>query len=209
MILSIQNSSLPHLEHKDSEIWGQSVQFENENALITAASGTGKTSLFHLLNLSLQPEKGDYLIDGQSTKSLTEKDIARIRKNQIASVFQEFALFEDLSLWDNLQIKNQLTQHLTKEHIEGLLEQVGLIDKRNQNCASLSFGQKQRLCFVRAMCQPFDYLLLDEPFSHLDENNIDILKSILLRELAERNANYILLSLGYDYGLDFDKNYQL
>ena len=70
---------------------------------------------------------------------------------------------------------------------------------------TLSLGQKQRVSIIRSLCQPFDFLLLDEPFSHLDESNIEILSSIIHQELDNQNAGFIMTTLNNEYLFKYDK----
>ena len=76
---------------------------------------------------------------------------------------------------------------------------------KDQLVETLSLGQKQRTAIIRSLCQPFDFLLLDEPFSHLDESNIEILTSILNQELDYQNAGFIMTTLNNEYLFNYDK----
>ncbi len=66
-------------------------------------------------------------------------------------------------------------------------------------------GQQQRVAIIRSLCQPFDFLLLDEPFSHLDKENIKIISKIINEEIKKQNASIILTSLDNEYFFDYDK----
>lgn len=212
MELSLQKIKANYLEPSKieaSDIWDEYVNFEHENILITAPSGTGKTSLFNILYLKHFDSSGDYFINGTSCQKLNDKDISKLRESSISVVFQDLRLFDDLSLIDNLLLKNDLTHHYSLEEIKSLIVQVGLKEQMYQKTKTLSFGQKQRAAVIRALCQPFEWLILDEPFSHLDSNNIAIIRSLILKELEKRSANIILLSLEDHYDFPFDKKYAL
>ena len=73
----------------------------------------------------------------------------------------------------------------------------------------MSYGQRQRIAIIRALCQPFDFLLLDEPFSHLDADNIQKAIDLILEICNAENAGMMLVSLGEDYGISFDKRLEL
>jgi len=82
---------------------------------------------------------------------------------------------------------------------------LGVASILNQSCGTMSYGQRQRIAIIRALCQPFDYLLLDEPFSHLDEANVKAACALIRAVCAEQNAGYILVSLGENYFMEYDE----
>lgn len=97
---------------------------------------------------------------------------------------------------ENLALKNGLTAFKTPGQIERLLEAAGIAAKRDTPAGKLSFGQQQRVAFVRCLCQPFDFILLDEPVSHLDAANGGILAGLLLEEAQVQGAAVIVTSVG-------------
>ncbi len=119
--------------------------------------------------------------------------------------FKIFKLFPKLTLWENIKIKNNLTNFKTDEHILMLIDKLGLSEKKDQLVETLSLGQRQRVSIIRSLCQPFDFLLLDEPFSHLDESNIEILTTILDQELEDQDAGFIMTTLNNEYLFKYEK----
>ena len=79
----------------------------------------------------------------------------------------------------------------------------------NRPVSTLSQGERQRIAIIRAMCQPFAWLLLDEPFSHLDEANIAIARQLMLERITEEGAGFLLAGLGFDYGFQTNLEIQL
>ena len=69
----------------------------------------------------------------------------------------------------------------------------------------MSYGQQQRVALIRALCQPLDFLLLDEPISHLDDRNSDVMRDIILRETERQGAAIIVTSIGKHIDLNYDK----
>jgi len=119
--------------------------------------------------------------------------------------FKILNFFPKLTLWENIKIKNNLTNFKTDDHILMIIDKLGLSEKKDQLVETLSLGQKQRVSIIRSLCQPFDFLLLDEPFSHLDESNIEILTDIINQELENQNAGFIMTTLNNEYLFKYDK----
>jgi ABC-type lipoprotein export system ATPase subunit len=193
-----------------SEIWSKEVSFEKgTNYLISASSGAGKTSLFAYLFGERKDYRGDILFDERKIAALGDNEWNNIRRNKISHVFQGLRLFEGLTVFENIVLKNRLTGFKKTKEIKELLRRVGLSDKENEKVEHLSFGQQQRAAVIRALCQPFDFLLLDEPFSHLDKTNTEILSEIIREELQNRQAGMVLCSLGEEYSFDYSRMIKL
>ncbi len=193
-----------------SEIWSKEVTFQRgENYLLRASSGKGKSSLLSYIFGERVDYKGNILFDQNKIKTLTSGQWVEIRKTKISYVFQGLRLFSELTAMENIVIKNQLTNHKALQDIRLLFEKFGLEDKMDEKVARLSFGQQQRIAIIRALCQPFDFLLMDEPFSHLDEKNIMIVAEIVKEELVQRNAGLLLSTLGEEYPFDYQQRLEL
>ena len=201
--LSAEESSL-------SEIWGNDVCFQKgENHLITAVSGAGKSSLFSYLFGERRDFSGNVKYDDRNINSLKENEWSKIRQNNISLVFQGLRLFAELTAMENINLKNSLTNHKTQDEIMYMFECVKLIDKCNEKTSRLSFGQQQRVAIIRALCQPFDFLLLDEPFSHLDHDNIEIMTELINREVSKKNAGLLICTLGDEYMFTYHRKWKL
>ena len=171
--------------------------------LIKANSGHGKSSVLNFIYGS------NHNYTGKVDYSNTEASIFNLRKTEISYVFQDFKLFPSLTLFENIQLKNKLTHYKSIEQIEELIEKMQLSHRRDSLVATLSLGQRQRVAIIRALCQPFNFLLLDEPFSHLDSSNIKIIVRILNKELEERQASVIITALDDLPFFEFDKTINL
>jgi len=168
--------------------------------LIKANSGHGKTSILNFIYGSSTNFDGQINYNG-----VFNNNVFDFRKTKISYVFQDFKLFPSLTVFENIQLKNTLTNHKTVEEIDHLIEQVLLGHKKDSLIKKLSLGQKQRVAILRALCQPFEFLLLDEPYSHLDKENILIISDIIIQEIEKRNAGLIMTSLDETSIFDFDK----
>lgn len=171
--------------------------------LIRASSGRGKTSLLNFIygNNTHFDGKINYLT------SLKHSSPFDFRERKMSYVFQDLKLFSELSLVENIQLKNILTKYKTTEEIDEWIDRVGLSHKKDAPAKTLSLGQRQRVAILRALCQPFDFFLMDEPFSHLDAKNVGIVVSIILEELESQQAGLIITSLGEEKFFNYD--YQL
>lgn len=186
-----------------SDIYLQNkVVFEKgKKYLVKANSGHGKTSILNFIYGS------NTNFDGKINynTSFDKNDVFNLRKTKISYVFQDFKLFSNLTVFENIQLKNVLTNSKTITEIEDLINKVKLSHKRDSLVKNLSLGQRQRVAIIRAICQPFSFILLDEPFSHLDKENIKILSEILNKEIEKQDAGLILTSLDAEYFFDYDK----
>lgn len=163
---------------------------------IHAESGGGKSSLLSFIYGNRNDYSGEILFDNKNTRELNIPQWCDIRRHHIALLPQEMRLFPELTAFENIQLKNELTNKKTKEEIEELLEILGIRDKIDSKVAKLSIGQQQRVAFIRSICQPFDFIFLDEPVSHLDETNNRIVAKIVEREAEKNNAGIISTSVG-------------
>ena len=191
----------------ESEISSSDIYLQNEivfekgkKYLLKANSGHGKSSILNFIYGSNKNYNGKIIFEG-----VEDYSVIFLRRTKLAYVFQDFKLFSNLTLWENIKIKNNLTKYKTDEQILILIEKLGLLHKKNQLVETLSLGQKQRVSIIRSLCQPFDFLLLDEPFSHLDEDNIRILTNIINEELENQNSGLILTTLNNEYLFQYDK----
>lgn len=164
-----------------SDVWHQLLTLQRGEAyLVEAASGTGKSSLCSYIYGYRNDYQGIICFGEKNIRSLSVHDWVEIRKRSISMLFQELRLFTELTAWENVQLKNSLTGFKSKKEIKAWFEQFGIADKWDTPVAKMSFGQQQRVALVRALCQPFDFIFLDEPISHLDEENGWIMSRILV-----------------------------
>lgn len=194
----------------DSDVWHQNVEFEKGHFyLIEAASGTGKSSLCSYIYGYRDDYQGIICFDGNNVRQLGINDWVNIRKSSLSMLFQELRLFPELTALENVLLKNSLTGFRKKKDIRDLFFELGIADKMNIVVGKLSFGQQQRVALIRALCQPFDFLFLDEPVSHLDEVNAKNMARVLTEEAMKLGAGIIVTSIGKRLELDYTKKMML
>ena len=194
------NNLLPTYFNEDrkqtSEVWGKDLHFEKgENIKIVAPSGSGKTSIMHFLYGLRNDYNGTIQYDNSSIKNFSLEDFSRYRKDNISIVFQDLRLFSEQTVLENIDIKRQLNPYHPQEKITEMAERLGIGSKLKTKSKTCSYGEQQRVAIIRALMQPFDFLLLDEPFSHLDEKNAQTAMKLMLEEAENRKAAIIFADL--------------
>ncbi|HSK93104.1 MAG TPA: amino acid ABC transporter ATP-binding protein [Candidatus Angelobacter sp.] len=177
---------------------------QREAVMILGRSGSGKTTLLRCINFLEEPTVGAIEVDGLRVEADPLRGRDRQHREQIRQlrmrtgmVFQEFNLFPHMSVIDNLLEAPTRVLGLPKreaiERAEGLLDKVGLAEKRDEFPARLSGGQKQRVAIARALCMEPKVLLFDEPTSALDPELIgEVLK--VMEELAHEGTTMIVVT---------------
>lgn len=188
-----------------SDIWLKRVDFnKGETVLIEAASGKGKSSLAAFLFGYRKDYQGNILFDGKDTKELDKKDWAKIRKTSISMMFQELRLFPELTAMKNIEMKRPLADY-SDAYVDELFRLLGIEELKDRPCGLMSYGQQQRVAFIRALVQPFDFLIADEPISHLDDENAEIMADIITRLTKLTGAGVIITSIGKTLPLHYDR----
>lgn len=143
-----------------SEVWGQDISFEKGHLyLVEAESGKGKSTFCSYVMGFRHDYEGRVLFDDNNTLDLSVLQWVDIRRAHISHLFQELRLFPELTAWENVQIKNKLTGFKDDKQIKEWFERLGIGDKLDAKIGRMSFGQQQRVAMIRALVQPFDFLL--------------------------------------------------
>lgn len=180
-----------------SQIWLRDFSFERgKNYLLEAASGSGKSSLCSFIYHNRRDYRGTISYDSRDARSLTADEVSLLRCRHIALLPQELRLFGELTAIDNVRLKNNLTGHFTEKEIREMFERLGIAERADRPVSQLSIGQMQRVALIRALCQPFDFILLDEPVSHLDEANNLIAAQLVSEKAVRQGASVIATSVG-------------
>lgn len=208
------SSVLPHVfkdaEDMHSDIWNNDPVFEKGKLyLVEADSGKGKSTFCSYLLGYRNDYSGNICFDANDIASFSTRDWVNIRRSNISHLFQELRLFPELTAMENVEIKNSLTHQQTERQIRQWFEALGIAEKMNQKIGKMSFGQQQRVAMIRALAQPFDFIVVDEPISHLDDSNAATMGAIMMAEAKKQGAGVIVTSIGKHMKLDYDKIFQL
>ncbi len=199
MVISLKNVEPDFLEKEKTEnsaIWKKAITFtKGKNIQIVAPSGSGKTSLVHFLYGLRKDYGGSILFDTKEIKKLNSVDVADLRANEMSIIFQDLRLFKNFSVLQNLEIKRALSPYHPTSLITEMAARLGIANKLSQQAGTCSYGEQQRIAIIRALQQPFQFIFLDEPFSHLDENNSKKAIELIEEEAEKRGAAIILADL--------------
>lgn len=166
---------------------------DGQTLLITGNSGTGKTTLLHLLGGLLQPEKGEILINNQNIQALTASKQDAFRGQSVGMILQKSFFIESLSVLDNVLLASWIAKGVkAKEKAWSILDNLGLKDHVNKLPHQLSIGQQQRVNIARALINNPSVILADEPTSSLDDENA-LIVARLLSDLAKEYQSSLII----------------
>lgn len=179
-----------------SQVWNSDVSFQKgEKIQLVAPSGSGKTSLIHFLYGLRRDYAGEILFNNKNIARFDAEEQAASRRQFTSIVFQDLRLFREKTVRENLEIKRMLMPFHAEDRIKDMAGRLGIGSKLDKPCRTCSYGEQQRIAIIRALQQPFDFLLLDEPFSHLDNANIRLALELIEEEAALRKAAVIMADL--------------
>lgn len=185
-----------------SHVWRREITFrKGEYYVVEAASGTGKSSLCAYIYGNRRDYIGTIRFDDTDIRSISPSHWQQIRRTQLAYLPQELDLFPELTALDNIRLKNGLTNHVDDETIHAWLRELGIDSRTHYPVGKMSIGQQQRVAIIRSICQPFTFLIIDEPVSHLDNRNNEIAARIILSEAERQGATIIATSVGNRIGI--------
>jgi len=184
------------LGKQPTEIWNQKLTLKSgQKLIIEAPSGKGKSTFLNIIFGIRTDFTGDMMFDQNSVSNNSNFNWDLARKSKISMVHQGLELFDELSAWQNVVLKNNITQFKPEADIHQLFEVLEISSLQDKKAKKLSFGQRQRVAIIRALCQPYSWLLLDEPFSHLDYETASKALDLIIKESEAQSAGVLLTSL--------------
>ena len=173
---------------------------------IMGPSGSGKTTLLHLMGLLDQPTSGRIMIDGLDILGLTDYEKTMFRLYKLGYVFQDYALVPDLTVMENVSLPAMLRKDRSEEQVKkdsyGILQRIGLCDRKDHLPRELSGGQQQRVSIARAMVNRPEILFADEPCANLDSENSKMVLE-LFHEINEEMKQTIIMVSHEDWHKEY------
>jgi putative ABC transport system ATP-binding protein len=168
-----------------------------EVVLILGPSGSGKTTLLSMIGAILRPTSGEISINGERISGMSERELPRVRRQQIGFVFQGFNLLKSLTVQENVQVAlnlNGVRGREAREKSQGVLTELGLGDRLGFHPADLSGGEKQRVSIARAIVSQPKVILADEPTGNLDSKTGRQIGQILRGLAQDHGATVVIVT---------------
>jgi lipoprotein-releasing system ATP-binding protein len=183
-----------------------------ESIALIGASGTGKSTLLHLLGTLDRPTAGRVLFDGQDVAGWSDAALARLRRTEIGFVFQFYNLLGEMTALENAMLPALIQRASVPEARESAaaaLHEVGLGDRRGHRPGELSGGEQQRVAVARALVGRPRVILADEPTGNLDPKTSEVIWDLFLRLQAERQLAFVIATHNHELARKADRGYRL
>lgn len=196
-MLQVENltKSYPGADGKLLVLDGVSFDMKRSETLaLTGESGSGKSTLLHLIGGLDQPDKGCITLNGVEMTSLDDRGRAALRRGTVGIIFQQFNLIPSLTVAANIAFQARLAGRHDPGWVELITDRIGLTDQLAKYPEALSGGQQQRVAIARTLAARPNLVLADEPTGNLDEDNAEIILSLLLQSAAEAGTSVLMVT---------------
>ena len=183
-----------------------------ESVALIGASGVGKSTLLHLLGGLDRPTVGQVLFAGEDMYARSESALARLRRTEIAFIFQFYNLLGEMTALENAMMPallQRLPAPQARERGAAALHEVGLGDRLAHRPGELSGGEQQRVAIARALVAEPRLVLADEPTGNLDPKTSEVIWELFLRLQAERGLAFVIATHNHDLARKTDHGYRL
>lgn len=171
--------------------------YEGKAYVIAGRSGSGKSTLLNICSFIENYDFGEVYFKGKNIKEIDEKEKAKIKREELGYIFQDFNLFEQLTLEENLDVYLSLVTNLNKdkrgEIIEKYLKEFDMLHKRKDLVKLLSGGERQRATVIRTLLLKKKIIFADEPSANIDDENVQIMIDVF-KKLKEEGTTIIIVS---------------
>ena len=197
-LYKLKNINLNYLLNGNNIKILKNINFEikkNERIAIIGESGSGKTSLLMLMSGLEKPTNGSIVFDKEDLSKINEKRRTEIRRKKIGLIFQQFYLIPNYSALENVMFPMQINKiNNEKEKAISILEDFGLVNRKNNLPSELSGGEQQRVAIARAISFDPEIILADEPTGNLDRKNTELVSNLLLEYSRKKKICLILVT---------------
>lgn len=169
---------------------------DGEMVAIMGPSGSGKSTLLNILGGIDEITSGEYFFNGENINELSSNELAEFRNKKVGFVFQYFALLNDYTIYENIELpllKRKISKKERIKIIDEYLSRFGIINQKNKRPKEISGGQQQRAAIIRALVTNPSYILADEPTGALDKKNGESIMNIF-QELKENGKTIIIVT---------------
>ena len=183
-----------------------------ESVALIGASVVGKSTLLHLLGGLDRPSAGHVLFAGEDMYARSESSLARLRRTEIAFIFQFYNLLGEMTAVENTMLPALLQRvpaAQARERGAAALHEVGLGDRLGHRPGELSGGEQQRVAIARALVAEPRLVLADEPTGNLDPKTSEVIWDLFLRLQAERGLAFVIATHNHDLARKVDRGYRL
>ena len=165
-----------------------------ETLALTGESGSGKSTVLHLVATLDRPTGGSILLDGEEIIALGDAESARLRREKVGVIFQQFNLIPSLTVRANIAFHARLAGRHDAAWCDHLAERIGLVDHLEKYPEALSGGQQQRVAIARTLAARPPLVLADEPTGNLDEDTADRVLALMLESAEEVGAAVLMVT---------------
>ncbi len=168
---------------------------KGEFVAIVGPSGSGKSTFLHLVGGLERPSNGTIKVDGQDICCLSDKELAKYRRQKVGFVFQQYNLIPVLNVAENIELPVKLdNREVDKDYINELMNLLGISERKDHLPSQLSGGQQQRVAIARALSAKPSIILADEPTGNLDTKTTEEVINLLKSSIKKYNQTLIMIT---------------
>ena len=179
--------------------------YDGEIVAIVGKSGTGKSTLLHILGTLDKPDSGEVLFDGNNVFDMSEKNVSEFRNKSIGFIFQFHHLLPEFTALENVMIASMISGKKNEEKAKELLKEVGITDRESHKPSEISGGEAQRVAIARALINSPRLVLADEPTGNLDTENADAVMKILFSLREKFNHTFVIVTHNEEFAQRCDR----
>lgn len=177
----------------------------SEIAAIVGKSGAGKSTLLHILGTLDRPDEGTMMFENKDVFSMTDKQVANFRANDIGFIFQFHHLLPEFTALENVTIASRIAGNYDESKAKELLNEVGLEDRVHHKPSELSGGEAQRVAIARALVNSPKIILADEPTGNLDSENADAVIELIFKLRDKFKQTFVIVTHNEEFATKCDR----